>query len=289
MTFWIDDHDFWVISTDFVPIKQYNTSTLNIAIGQRYDIIIKPNTTRPAVWMHARDCQIGGARSNLGILRFDSSTDTIPYSPHISEEHVCYGCLDELQDRLVPIVEKNVTDPANGDYEEDSLKVHLVGFPDKFNKNSQLHKWVLKDSSFYLDWTQPTLSLLNVAAEQNWKKPKFPEGYEPIYLDNYNTDDWVYFLIEGKFNDSLNNATREIYKTQAPVAHPIHIHGHDIAVLASGTTEYDPDTVKLRRHNPPRRDVALLPVDGYLIVAFQINNPGAWLMHCHVSFVVYCQ
>ena len=37
-TFWIDDHDFYVVATDFVPIHPYLTSTIYIAIGQRYDI-----------------------------------------------------------------------------------------------------------------------------------------------------------------------------------------------------------------------------------------------------------
>jgi len=285
MTFWIDNHSFSVISADFVPIEPYTTSTLNIAIGQRYDILITANATKDDYWMHARDCQNGGARSNLGIIRYDRNSNIIPYTPHISDKHLCYGCLDELHTNLKPIVKMNVKPAANVQYEKDSLKVHLVGFPDEFDQSSVLHKWVLKDSSFYLDWTQPTLSLLNIAAGQNWTDTPFPRGYEPIYLDRYKTNDWVYFLIEGKFQDSLDNSTRKIYKTQAPVAHPMHIHGHDFAILATGTEEFDPKNVTLNTTNPPRRDVALLPVNGYLIIAFQINNPGAWLMHCHVSHV----
>lgn len=39
-TFWIDDHDFYVVANDFVPIQPYRPSTINIAIGQRYDIVI---------------------------------------------------------------------------------------------------------------------------------------------------------------------------------------------------------------------------------------------------------
>lgn len=36
--------------------------------------------------------------------------------------------------------------------------------------------------------------------------------------------------------------------------------------------------------NPPRRDVALLPANGYLIIAFKADNPGSWLMHCHIAW-----
>ncbi|KAF2231870.1 multicopper oxidase [Viridothelium virens] len=285
-TFWIDNHSFSVVATDFVPIEPYNTSILNIAIGQRYDIIVRANaslTQQTDFWIHARDCNNGGARSNLGIIRYNSSSSIIPYTPPPKEKEVCYGCLDELSLNLVPKVPRKVNPAANTKYSADSFKVHLVGYPDEYQQDSLLHKWVLKDSSLYLDWSEPSLSLVKIASDRGWKEPKFPKGYEPVNLP-YADDSWVYFLIEGKFQDSIDNTTRKIYKTQAPVAHPIHIHGHDFVILASGTEQYNASNVKLKLDNPPRRDVALLPVNGYLIIAFQMNNPGVWLMHCHIAW-----
>jgi len=270
-TFWIDNHNFSVVATDFVPIKPYNASILNIAIGQRYDIIVNANASidqQTDYWIHARDCGIEGARSNLGIIRYDKTSHTIPYTPPPSQQAVCYGCLDELSLNLKPIVPRMVKDPVNGNYTKDSFKVHLVGYPDEFKKDSMLHKWVLKDSSLYLDWTQPSLSLVKIASDKGWRAPRFPIGYEPVEL-RYNHESWVYFLIEGKFQESVDNSSRSVYKVQAPVAHPMHIHGHDFVVLATGTEEYDPKKVILNLKNPPRRDVALLPVNGYLIIAFQ--------------------
>ncbi|KAL9091938.1 MAG: hypothetical protein Q9165_004690 [Trypethelium subeluteriae] len=285
-TFWIDNHSFSVVATDFVPIEPYNTSILNIAIGQRYDIIVRANaslTQQTDFWIHARDCNNGGARSNLGIIRYSPSSTLIPYTPPPKEKEVCYGCLDELSLNLVPKVSRKVNNAANTKYAGDSFKVHLVGYPDEFKQDSLLHKWVLKDSSLYLDWSEPSLSLVKIASDRGWKEPKFPKGYEPVNL-RYANNSWVYFLIEGKFQDSIDNTTQKIYKTQAPVAHPIHIHGHDFVILASGTEQYNASNVKLKLDNPPRRDVALLPINGYLIIAFQINNPGVWLMHCHIAW-----
>lgn len=288
MTFWIDDHDFYVVGNDFVPIQPYKSSILNIAIGQRYDIIVHANADTARLqqtdfWIHTRDCSIGGARSELGIIRYNSSSTTVPWTPPPSQTQVCYGCLDELSTNLKPIVKRNVTPPTNMNYETDSFKVSLVGYPDEFDKDSLMHKWVLKDSSLYVDWLQPSLSLIKIASQRNWSTPKFPRGYEPVVLD-YVQGSWVYFLIEGKFTESLDNSTRTIYKKQAPVAHPIHLHGHDFVVLATGTTEYNSTEIKLDLNNPPRRDVALLPVNGYLIIAFKIDNPGIWLMHCHLAW-----
>jgi len=35
--------------------------------------------------------------------------------------------------------------------------------------------------------------------------------------------------------------------------------------------------------NPPRRDVVLLPNGGFVVIAFKPDNPGSWLMHCHIA------
>lgn len=36
---------------------------------------------------------------------------------------------------------------------------------------------------------------------------------------------------------------------------------------------------QLNFENPPRRDTAMLPAGGWLVFAFETNNPGAWIMH----------
>lgn len=36
--------------------------------------------------------------------------------------------------------------------------------------------------------------------------------------------------------------------------------------------------------NPARRDTAVLPANGYLALAFQLDNPGAWISHCHIAW-----
>ena len=57
----------------------------------------------------------------------------------------------------------------------------------------------------------------------------------------------------------------------------------DFHVLAQGSGTYSSSS-SLNLSNPPRRDTALLPASGYLVLAFQTDNPGAWLMHCHIGW-----
>jgi FtsP/CotA-like multicopper oxidase with cupredoxin domain len=67
--------------------------------------------------------------------------------------------------------------------------------------------------------------------------------------------------------------------------HPIHLHGHDFHVVAQKELEtFDPATFTPKTDHAPRRDVAMLPLGGYLVIAFQTDNPGAWLLHCHIGW-----
>lgn len=60
--------------------------------------------------------------------------------------------------------------------------------------------------------------------------------------------------------------------------------GHDFYVLASGAGTYASAAPTLNTVNPPRRDVQMLPGSGFIVLAFITDNPGAWLMHCHIGW-----
>ncbi len=76
--------------------------------------------------------------------------------------------------------------------------------------------------------------------------------------------------------------------------HPFHLHGHDFLVLghsdpnAAGVQTFNPatDVAGLNTQNPTRRDVTMLPALGWLVIAFKTDNPGAWLLHCHIAWHV---
>lgn len=58
---------------------------------------------------------------------------------------------------------------------------------------------------------------------------------------------------------------------QSPMAHPMHLHGHYFQVVA-----IDDASVA-----GPMRDTVLVPSGSSVRVAFEANNPGRWLFHCH--------
>lgn len=62
------------------------------------------------------------------------------------------------------------------------------------------------------------------------------------------------------------------------------VHGHDFIILAQGDSgDFDWATLNDTLVNPARRDVAQMPGQGYLVIAFPIDNTGVWLLHCHIG------
>jgi len=112
------------------------------------------------------------------------------------------------------------------------------------------------------------------------------EYSDPTLLDIYVNDTVPDY--SGSLLINLPNANAMVYvvvQSALPVAHPIHLHGHDFWILAEGPGSYD-SIVPLNLLNPPRRDTALLPSSGFIVLAFVTDNPGVWLMHCHIGWHV---
>ncbi|KAK2625165.1 hypothetical protein QTJ16_005534 [Diplocarpon rosae] len=248
--FMIDSHNFTVIAMDLVPIVPYETSMLSIGMGQRYDIVLSASASSGDYWIRAIPqvaCSDNDSADNImGILRYDSTSTADPTTSAYTYTDTCN---DEDMSTLVPYLSKTV---STEDLDDD--------FAVTVGKSDSVFKWYMAGTTFEVEWANPTL-LQIYNEETNWTTSS--------HVIELPTDSqWVYFIIE---------------TTQA-VPHPIHLHGHDFFVIAQGNGTYDSTTATLSLDNPPRRDVAMLPSAGYLVIAFETDNPGAWLLHCHIGW-----
>lgn len=171
-----------------------------------------------------------------------------PATPSTTKYSYTDSCVDEDMSDLTPIVSEAVSTPFYNKSESVSLA-----------KNShKLYRWRLNSTSMHVDWTDPTL-LEVYRGHHSWANSS-----GVVELPHKN--EWTYIVIE----------------TELSVPHPIHLHGHDFVILAQGSGTYDGDVTSLAK--PPKRDTAMLPEDGYLVIAFKTDNPGAWLLHCHIGW-----
>lgn len=135
--------------------------------------------------------------------------------------------------------------------------------------DENMFRWYLNSTTMLVSWDNPTLSRIVIDGETSADfatDDTHREGDGVIVLDE--PDAWVYLVIS----------------TSMSVPHPIHLHGHDYLILAQGSGPYISGTTPLNLANPPRRDTAMLPASGHLVLAFVTDNPGAWLMHCHIGW-----
>ncbi|KAA8576748.1 hypothetical protein EYC84_006813 [Monilinia fructicola] len=249
MQFSIDGHNFTVIANDFVPIVPYNASSILISIGQRYDIIVTANAAVDNYWIRSgwqTSCSSNTNAANItGILRYvGSSTTADPTTT--TTVRTSTSCLDEPLTSLVPYV------PIN------PIASSII----KTTLTTSGGAWLFNGTSLLLNWTDPTL--LTILNNGNiW-----PTDYNVIPIASTSANQgWAVLAISGPAGPN----------------HPIHLHGHDFWTLSQGTGAYTSSTA-LNLANPPRRDVMTLPSNGHLVIAFQIDNPGSWLLHCHIAW-----
>ena len=165
-----------------------------------------------------------------------------------------------------------------------SLHQGNTGFP-YWPCDSKVSRFELvSQHPMWLNFSAPTL--LNL--DQDFSK----RPYLAEVTTNTKEETWVQLtVISGKKslkNPLLPHPLPKIPNAFVPGQHPIHLHGHDFAILEQcvpdENTACDIAQRNLTLDNPPRRDVAFLPDAGYLIIAFKADNPGVWLMHCHIAF-----
>lgn len=245
--------------------------------GQRYEIVVEANADLEHgsnFWIRSQYCdETEILDDRIGIIRYDSNDKTVP--PAQPPAHPTFGCADPVTKDLVPIVERQVGRRINNMDPSEYLKIGLEGWPNASDPNSVIHKWVLRHEPMYLDWREPSLKKLAI---DSGNASHFPSETEPIHLD-YETDEWVYFVIENNYDVTTVDPPRIIPRS----VHPIHLHGHDLFILAQGQGQFS-EHIRPNLDNPPRRDTADCPINGYLWIAFKIDNPGAWLMHCHIAW-----
>ncbi|RDW63077.1 uncharacterized protein DSM5745_10188 [Aspergillus mulundensis] len=258
--FMVDNHTLTVIANDLVPIQPYETTVLDIAIAQRYDIIITANqaSVSESFWLRAipqEACAENESATNIkGIIYYGNSTSP----PNTTGHAYTDSCDDEDPSNLTPIV-----NPLSAS----ASPFYTVPEPVTLARNAQNQfRWFLNGTSMRVDWADP--SLLGIYGNQTLSTFANTSGI----VDLPSANEWVYVVIE----------------TVLPIPHPIHLHGHDFVIIAQGAGAYNSsaenliDTLGVA--NLPRRDTAMLKEAGHLVIAFHTDNPGAWLMHCHIGW-----
>ncbi|KAL5594128.1 hypothetical protein BROUX41_001174 [Berkeleyomyces rouxiae] len=264
----LENHNFTIVATDFVPVEPRTVDQVFLAIGQRLDVLITADQDVSNYWFNMTYPSNGLCGSSeidfpAAIVRYEGADETNPTgSGTAPTDQSC----DDLID-FVPHVSVTVPSESFDDDLNDSLDISLTTKTWK-DIESRVY-WTVSNSSMNISWGYPTLAYIR---DDNESYPT-----ELNVLKVADDQEWSYWVI--------NN--------ELALPHPMHLHGHDFYILgSSGTVDTattfnaTTDTASLNFSNPTRRDVTMLPGLGWLVVAFKNDNPGAWLMHCHIAWHV---
>ena len=116
-----------------------------------------------------------------------------------------------------------------------------------------------------VEWTSvmPMMDWLSTAREVRWTLRDSLSGAEGMALD-WRVPRGHPLVVR------LVNEKRVLH----PMGHPIHLHGQRFLVLArNGTPNAD----------PVWKDTVLVPAGGTVDLLVDTNNPGRWMLHCHIA------
>ncbi|CAD6446843.1 16abb2c0-1552-4ace-bf14-beaeb00daa69 [Sclerotinia trifoliorum] len=257
--FAIDGHTMTVIANDFVPILPYTTEVVTLGVGQRTDVIVQalPLEKSGSYWMRSTlaGCALTSNPAAKAVAYYGSRPNLNPTTTASGtfNNSVANVCANDPLTKTIPWY-PIIPDPNPPTTEHIDIE---------FGQNSTGNwQWTMNNSSFRANYNHPLLLLSN---QGNNSYPDSPE--------------W------NVYNFGSNSSFRIYLTNPLGVAHPIHLHGHNMFVLNEGLGTWDGHTV-VRPINPQRRDVHILQGAGYMVLQVTADNPGVWPLHCHIAFHV---
>ncbi|KFY98451.1 hypothetical protein V500_01661, partial [Pseudogymnoascus sp. VKM F-4518 (FW-2643)] len=262
--FTIDGHTMIVIANDYVPVNPYQVDVITLGVGQRSDVLVR-GIGRPteSFWMRSdisRRCSNSNQPHALAVIHYEEANTSTPTTP--TSQATVYNetnCSNDPLHITKPIFA--IAPPPKPDFTQ------IVDIDFQTNATGS-ELWTINNQSFRANYDYPILLLAKLG---NTSYPNDPQ--------------W------NVYNFGNSTSIRLILRSRIPIAHPMHLHGHNFWVVAEGVGEWD--GVVTNPKNPQRRDTHLIdwgyPSPGkpsYVVIDFLANNPGVWPFHCHVAWHV---
>ena len=266
-----------VVEAQGSQIVPFDTNELQMTMGGRYDVIVTMNQNVDNYWIRTKIIGCDGCSPDR---------TTVNVQPNLGWEN--YGILrysgaqvaDPTQPFTPPTLATDYVSPLSPvTFLDTRIKVPVSLAP--LLPAPTMH-FTMNISS-----TQVSVPWDTVALRRFWWTNNHLFHMRPVpYLflasqpnATFSQDDLIFTVPYGAVLDVVYNS----FHNQD---HPLHLHGFKFWYLGSGPGVYDPATAAplLNSINPPQLDTIVLEAYTWVLVRFVADNPGAWLMHCHLDF-----
>jgi len=198
LTISIVGHNFTVVATDLVPVTPTVRSSVFLAVGQRYDIIIEANQPVGNYWLNAtlETANQCGKSKNLfpaAILSYQGApANANPTNRGTPLTATCNG-----ETGFSPVVKRTITPSEFAP--KGSLPISLA-FHD--SPRGRIFEWRVRNTPINVEWDHPVLEYILQGNDS------YPAQINMVEVAD--KDQWIFWVIQNEFG----------------LPHPIHLHGH---------------------------------------------------------------
>ncbi|ODV59615.1 uncharacterized protein ASCRUDRAFT_76977 [Ascoidea rubescens DSM 1968] len=270
--FSIEDHELTVVEIDGVYVTPVKTNLLYLTVAQRYSVLLKSKSID----------EINSKYKNYKIMQIidKDMLDFIPDKLQLNyTNHLVY-------DNKIPV--------DNNQYYINDLSTHLNDFYLKPLDDIQIFDDY--DYQIILDFEMDNLGDgINYAFFNNitYVQPKVPSLLTALTAPSHLVNNpSIYGSNTNTFILKYNEVIEIVLNNKDSNRHPFHLHGHNFQVIQRSPAFDDDDnpvSYNESDHQPfPEfpliRDTVYVEKNGYLVLRFKANNPGAWIFHCHLDW-----
>ncbi|KAL9226726.1 hypothetical protein vseg_002504 [Gypsophila vaccaria] len=303
--FSVGNHMFTVVGADASYLKQFTTNVIMLGPGQTTDVLISGSQPPARYYLAGKPYQSAqnaafDNTTTTAILEYTSapcpakgtpkSTPIMPPMPAFNDTNTVVSFTSKLRSR------RQVEVPA--DVDEDlffTVGLGLNKCPPNYSKNQCQGP----------NGTRFTASMNNVSfiLPSNWSLLQAHKYEIPgVFTTDFPSQPPTQFDYTGNVSRSLwqpstgTKLYRLKYGSRVQVViqgtsivtgenHPMHLHGYDFYIIAEGFGNFNPqkDAKKFNLVDPPMRNTVPIPVNGWAVIRFVADNPGVWIMHCHLD------
>ncbi|XP_068669434.1 laccase-7-like [Aristolochia californica] len=298
--FKIAKHNFTVVAVDAAYTNPYHTDVVVIAPGQTTDVLLKADQSPTSYFMAAHPYISTSLApfdntTTVGIVQYrnaSSSEPIMPVLPIFNDTPTAH----KFYTNITGLSRRRGYKPVPNHVDERMFITFGVGLdpcPPNANCSGPRNTRLTANMNNISFQFPSKLSLL----EAHFRgvggifTEDFPDN-PPVVYDYTNATAAAAFTASEKatrLKKLAYNAVVEIVLQNTAVGgtenHPMHLHGFSFLILAQGFGNFNRETdeKKFNLVNPQQRNTIAVPVGGWAVVRFQANNPGVWLMHCHMD------
>jgi iron transport multicopper oxidase len=244
--FSIDNHTLTVIEADGVSVEPLNVSSINLAIAQRYSVLVTLDQPAGAYWIRnvlatdqVRYTGLDFNDTTLGVLRYEGVSETILPANLPASSIGNLTAFDTTS--LVPAEKQDAQLPTQSAW---------VQFDMQYTSDNQHYMFVNSSSWSPLGLGQA--SVFDVTASTTSANQSLGDQLSVV-----NSQAGVFDLVVNSLDDG---------------DHPFHLHGHTFQIMSQGDGRWTGDTATLNTTNPMRRDTIVIPSYGHLVLRFVTDN-----------------